>query len=97
MLLQHRPSIGGFVRYAAALLAMGEGAAAAAVLESLAAEDVASYQPFWVTLAAVRQAGGDTAAADAARARAIGLTEHPAIRAFLLDSAARPPSDQRRA
>jgi RNA polymerase sigma-70 factor (ECF subfamily) len=91
MLLQHRPSIGAFVSYAAALLAMGEAHAAATVLESLAPDDVASYQPFWVTLSAVLQARGEAAAADAARARAIGLREHPAIRAFLLNSPATTP------
>jgi RNA polymerase sigma-70 factor (ECF subfamily) len=84
LLLTHRPSIGAFVSYAAVLQAMGQGRAALEVLFSLDTADVSTYQPFWVTLAAARRACGEAGAAAVAMERAIGLTENPRVRAFLL-------------
>jgi RNA polymerase sigma-70 factor (ECF subfamily) len=93
LLLTHRPSIGAFVSYAAVLQAMGQGRAALEVLFSLDAGDVSTYQPFWVTLAAAHRACGEAGAAAVAMERAIGLTENPRVRAFLLGerSKASPP------
>ncbi len=84
LLLTHRPSIGAFVSYAAVLQAMGQGRAALDVLFSLEADDVSTYQPYWVTLAAAHRACQEDAAAAVAMDRAIGLTENPKVRAFLL-------------
>jgi RNA polymerase sigma-70 factor, ECF subfamily len=84
MLVQQRPSVGAFVSYSGVLLSMGSAGLALEVLKSLPEEEVATYQPFWVTLAAALEASGDDVAGEAARARALGLTENAAIRAFLL-------------
>lgn len=84
LLLTQRPSIGAFVSYAAVLQAMGQGRSALEVLSSLDASDVSTYQPFWVTLAAAHRACGEEEAAARAMERAIGLTENPRVRAFLL-------------
>ncbi|OYU77203.1 MAG: RNA polymerase subunit sigma-70 [Alphaproteobacteria bacterium PA3] len=84
LLLTHRPSIGAYVSYAAVLQAMGQGQAALEVLFSLEAADVSQYQPYWVTLAAAHRVCGDDTATMAAMDRAIGLTENPKVRAFLL-------------
>ncbi|MFN5553824.1 MAG: RNA polymerase sigma factor [Hyphomonadaceae bacterium] len=84
LLLTHRPSIGAFVSYAAVLQAMGQGRSALDVLFSLDAGDVSTYQPYWVTLAAAHRACEEGDAAAAAMERAIGLTENPKVRAFLL-------------
>ena len=84
LLLAHRPSIGAFVSYAAVLQAMGQARSALEVLFSLDAGDVSAYQPFWVTLAAAHRACEEGDAAAAAMERAIGLTENPKVRAFLL-------------
>jgi RNA polymerase sigma-70 factor, ECF subfamily len=83
LLLHHRPSIGGFVSYGAVLLAMEQTTQALDVLASLDQGDVASYQPYWVTLAAARDASGDTTQAEIARQHAISLTNNPSVRAFL--------------
>lgn len=88
LLLSHRPSVGAFVSYAAVLQAMGQGRAALDVLVSLDRADISTYQPFWVTLAAAHRASGEGDAADAAMERAIGLTENPKVRAFLLSQRA---------
>ncbi len=84
LLLTHRPSIGAYVSYAAVLQAMGQGQAALEVLFSLDASDVSTYQPYWVTLAAAHRACDDSTAATLAMDRAIGLTENPKVRTFLL-------------
>jgi RNA polymerase sigma-70 factor (ECF subfamily) len=64
----------------------GEPAQAIAALSRLAAADVSSYQPYWVTLASARAAAGDSGSASQALQTAIGLTEDPAIRSFLAAS-----------
>lgn len=84
LLLQQRPSVGAFVSYAAVLLASQRSEDAHTVLNSLDPADISSYQPYWVTLAAVHTARGAAANANDAQTRAIGLTENAAVRAFLL-------------
>ncbi|MBC7994420.1 MAG: RNA polymerase subunit sigma-70 [Rhizobacter sp.] len=83
LLAAHHPSIGVLVGQAAALVEAGEHDQALHVLERLVDADVSSYQPYWVTLAAARSALGDRLSAEQALRTAIGLTEDPAIRAFL--------------
>ena len=53
------------------------------LLAALPAERVPAYQPYWVTRAALLCHLGRSAEAEAARRRAIGLTDDPAIRTFL--------------
>jgi RNA polymerase sigma-70 factor, ECF subfamily len=86
LLAQRCPSIGVLVAQAAALLEAGDADAAAAVLRQLAEADIRGYQPYWATLAAVHAACGQRAEAASALHTAIGLTEDPAIRAFLAQS-----------
>ncbi len=83
LLAERAPSLGVLTARAAALLEAGEAEAAEAALAALPAERVAAYQPFWVTRAALLRRLGRLAEAEAARRRAIGLTDDPAIRAFL--------------
>jgi len=80
------PTTGVLVAQAAALTEAGEPQAAFSVLSRVADADARAYQPYWVTLARVLAARGETTAAARALATAIGLTEDPAVRAFLLAS-----------
>jgi RNA polymerase sigma-70 factor (ECF subfamily) len=86
LLALHCPSLGVLVGQAAAMVEAGEPAQAIAALSRLAAADVSSYQPYWVTLASARAAAGDSGSASQALQTAIGLTEDPAIRSFLAAS-----------
>lgn len=88
LLLQHRPSIGAFVSYAAVLLGMGLVEAAREVLDSLEPSDVAHYQPYWVTRHAVLAATQD-GEAEAALKRAVSLTRSASVCAYLLAQARR--------
>ncbi|MGX9965980.1 RNA polymerase sigma factor [Roseomonas sp. F4] len=83
LLAARAPSLGVLTARAAALLEAGEPEAAEAALAALPMDRVASYQPYWVTRAALLRRQGRLAEAGAARDRAIGLTEHPSIRDFL--------------
>jgi RNA polymerase sigma-70 factor, ECF subfamily len=83
-LLTNRPSVGAFVSYAAVLQAMGQGRSALGVLFSLDPALVITYQPYWVTLAAAHRVCHEVSAAAVALERAVGLTENPKVRAFLL-------------
>jgi RNA polymerase sigma-70 factor (ECF subfamily) len=84
MLIDKRPSVGAYVSYGAVLLAMGSASQALEVLFALPADDVETYQPYWVTLAAALDERGDALGANSARDRAIGLTENASVRRFLL-------------
>lgn len=68
--------------------AVGESAgptAGLAVLEAIPGEMVSTYQPYWAVRAHLLQQMGRSGEARDAFERAIGLTEDPAVRAFLLD------------
>jgi len=54
------------------------------LLDELAEAAVATYQPYWAVRAHLLARAGRTVEAAAAYAQAIGLTEDPAVRAFLL-------------
>ena len=91
LLLLHAPSVGVAVSRAAALLDSGDLDAAQAALSALDADDVAAYQPYWVTRARLAELTGDLAATAAHLERALGLTEDPAVRAFLAERRAQLP------
>lgn len=77
-------SLGAEVAHAAAL-AEAEGAQAGlAVLDALPHERIANYQPYWALRAHLLRRLGDADRAAQARARALGLTEDPAVRQWLL-------------
>lgn len=84
LLLARAPSVGAAIARAAALVDAGDVDDALAALRALPAERVKAHQPHWVTLARAREASGDVDGARAALDVAIGLTEAPAVRAFLL-------------
>lgn len=80
------PTLGAHVAQAAVVGRARSPREGIALLASLAAAhptEVARYQPYHATLAALLEAAGDGVAAAEARTRAIGLTEDPAVRAWL--------------
>jgi RNA polymerase sigma-70 factor (ECF subfamily) len=83
LLARHSPSVGVLVAQAAAMVEAGDPTNALVVLSRLSPPDVAGYQPYWVTLARADTAVGHHASALPSLERAIGLTEDPAVRAYL--------------
>ncbi|PYT65930.1 MAG: hypothetical protein DMG39_27870 [Acidobacteria bacterium] len=83
-LLRISPTLGTRAGYAAALAEANGPAAGLAVLESIDAEAVSHYQPYWAVRAHLLQKLGNTAQASEAYDRAVGLAEDPAEREFLL-------------
>ena len=88
-LLRLAPTIGAHVGYAAALGEAKGADAALAVLDTIPTEAVPTYQPYWALRAHVLAKLGRRREAARAVDRAIGLSEDPAVRAFL---AGRAPS-----
>lgn len=86
LLVWRHPSLGSFISYAGVLMKLGETDAALGILNDLPTDRIVSHQPYWVMRAHVLSALGRTADAWAAADRAIGLTEDPAMRDFLLKS-----------
>jgi RNA polymerase sigma-70 factor (ECF subfamily) len=84
-LVRLAPTLGARVAQAAAVAeAQGPGAGLA-LLDRIDRASVATYQPFWAVSAhLLRHVGNHSGAADAYD-RAIGLTEDPAARRFLLE------------
>lgn len=83
-LIAINPSLGARVGRAAAL---GEGispAAGLAELDAIPEELRRNYQPYWATLGHLLAASGDRVAASDALTRAIGLTEDPRVRTYLM-------------
>jgi RNA polymerase sigma-70 factor (ECF subfamily) len=77
------PGIGAIVGRAAAVAEARDAATAWSLLRTIPAEAVASYQPYWALAAhLLKRMGQMTQSADAYH-RAIGLSEDPALRAFL--------------
>ncbi len=83
-LVRLAPTIGALVGRAAAVAEARDAATAWKLLAAIPAEDVASYQPYWALAAHLLARIGARAEAEAAFARAIGLSEDPATRAFLI-------------
>ncbi|MBS7790857.1 hypothetical protein KTR66_12670 [Roseococcus sp. SDR] len=77
------PMAGVLVARAAALAEAGQAHAALRELDGMA-EALVGYQPWWATRAHVLDRLGDGDAAREARRRAAGVTEDPAVRAWLL-------------
>ena len=94
--LRCAPTVGAHVGYAAALAEARGGATGLAVLDAIPAEAIASYQPYWALRAHLHSRLGQSDLASPAFARAIGLSEDPAIRAFLSaqSSRARPAASR---
>jgi predicted RNA polymerase sigma factor len=82
-LIQISPALGIKVGYAAAFAETQGAEAGLAVLDSIASDVVAHYQPYWAVRAHLLQSVGKAHAATEAYDRAIGLAEDPAIREFL--------------
>jgi predicted RNA polymerase sigma factor len=83
-LLRISPALGTRAGYAAAVAEAKGPEAGLAVLESIDADAVAHYQPYWAARAHILRKLGRTAEAAEAYDRAIGLAEDPAVREFLL-------------
>lgn len=84
LLVRLTPTLGARVAQAAAVAEAHGPAAGLTLLDSIDRGSVNTYQPFWAVRAHLLQRLGDAAAAEAYD-RAIGLTEDPATRQFLLD------------
>lgn len=83
-LLRISSALGTRTGYAAAVAEAKGPQAGLAVLESIESEAVSHYQPYWAVRAHLLQRLGKTREAADAYDRAIGLSEDPAVRAFLL-------------
>ena len=83
-LLKVSSALGTRAGYAAAVAEANGPEAGLAVLESIHAEAVAHYQPYWAVQAHLLRRLGKTREASAAYDRAIGLAEDPAVREFLI-------------
>ena len=85
-LIRLAPTIGAQVGSAAALAEAKGDDAGLSALEAIPPEAVAGYQPYWALSAHLLKRLGRAAEAREAYARAIGLSEDPAVRDFLRDS-----------
>jgi predicted RNA polymerase sigma factor len=82
LLLSVAPSTGAAVARAVAYAEAGQGGAALGQLDAL--DGCAGYQPWWAARARVLWVLGEGDAAREAAATAAGLSDDPAVRAFLL-------------
>jgi len=83
-LVRISPTLGTRTGYAAAVAEAKGAEAGLAALDEIDPEDVSAYQPYWAVRAHLLQRLGKAPEALAAFDRAIGLTEDPAVREFLL-------------
>jgi RNA polymerase sigma-70 factor (ECF subfamily) len=83
-LLALAPTTGAQLGYAVAVGESQGASAGLALLRNLSADTLVSYQPYWVTRAHLLARTGELAEARRAYAHAIGLTENPAIRRYLM-------------
>jgi len=79
------PTLGTLTGHAAALAEATGSAAGLAALDGIPRDRVSTYQPYWAVRAHLLQRLGRSCDARDAFDRAIGLTEDPAVRAFLLE------------
>lgn len=83
-LLLYAPTVGALVNRAAAVARAHGADAGLMALDGVPADVVEGYQPWWVLRSHLLLQCGRVDEAALARTRAIGLTEDPAVRAFLL-------------
>jgi RNA polymerase sigma-70 factor (ECF subfamily) len=83
-LIRISPTLGTRTGYAAAVAEAKGPDAGLGVLDTMDPEHVSGYQPYWAVRAHLLQRLGKTPEALDAFDRAIGLTEDPAVRQFLL-------------
>lgn len=83
-LLRISPALGTRAGYAAAIAEAKGPQAGLAILDSIDTEAVSQYQPYWAVRAHLLQRLGKSREAAEAYDRAIGLSEDPAVREFLL-------------
>jgi len=79
------PALGTQAGYAAAMAEANSPEAGLAVLDAIDEGAVVRYQPYWAVRAHLLRRIGKTREASDAYDRAIGLTEDPAVREFLLE------------
>jgi RNA polymerase sigma-70 factor (ECF subfamily) len=84
-LLERAPSIGAKIGFAVALAKAKQAHVAWNVLNEVTEERAKDYQPYWVARAYLLKLLGKVNESDAALVRAIGLTENPALRTFLMN------------
>ena len=84
-LVRLAPTLGARVAQAAAMAEARGTAAGLAVLDTIDRAAVSTYQPFWAVRAHLLRQAGEADGAAEAYDRAIGLTEDPATRRFLLE------------
>ena len=83
-LIRISPTLGTRTGYAAAVGEANGAESGLAVLNSIDLNAVSAYQPYWAVRAHLLQRLGKTSEAASALDRAIGLSEDPAVRQFLL-------------
>jgi predicted RNA polymerase sigma factor len=83
-LIRISPTLGTRIGYAAAVAEAKGAEAGLAASDGIDPHDVSAYQPYWAVRAHLLQRLGKTSEALDAFDRAIGLTEDPAVRQFLL-------------
>jgi RNA polymerase sigma-70 factor (ECF subfamily) len=84
-LVRVAPTLGARVAQAAAVAEAQGPTAGLALLDAINRASIATYQPFWAVSAHLLRQVGNQAGAVEAYDRAIGLTEDPATRRFLLE------------
>ncbi len=83
-LVRLAPTIGALVGRAAAVAEARDPEAGLGLLRELPEATIATYQPFWALKAHLLSKAGSPAQAADAYERAIGLSDDPAMRAFLI-------------
>lgn len=78
------PSVGALLGRAAAVAAIGAPWDALALMEEIPATSINAHQPYWALRGHLFERMGKSREAKAAYGRAIGLTEDPAVRHFLM-------------
>lgn len=97
LLLAHAPTLGVAVARAAALCEAARPSDALDALDALDATEghaLETYQPYWITRSRVTERLGRSDEARRTLERGIGLTEDPAVRAYLLRKLGRMPPSQ---
>lgn len=87
------PNLGALVGHAAALANARDPGAGLAVLDAIDARTVLIYQPYWAVRAHLLARLGNRQAARDSYSQAIGLSEDPSVRDFLIRSCERLSTD----